>query len=626
MTAFLNSIYIAALTTFLSFLIGLPLAVFITKVDVPLKKYLKYLYIIPIFIPPSLITVSWLTIFGSMRWLYGIFGTSLVLTCCYFPFGTLLSITGISNVGKDMEEAAEMNYGYPEVLRRVTLPYASRYIITGFLFVFVFALSNYEVPALLGVRVLPVEIFEQFSSFYNVKAAFFMSLPLIAITSFLILLVAKVMMGSDYIGIGADWRKQEVFHVKRKVKLAGLSYISLIYIFTIIFPVAVLVWKAGRISSYIRAFQNSASEIFYTLILASAGALIIVFLSFFIAYYLRKKRTFLRNLVYYLTILPFAIPATIIGLGLIYVFNRPALNFIYTSPLILLIGYIIRFSPFAIRILEANLSHMDRSLEEASIIAGAGLMKRLFSILVPLSQKALIGAWAICFALIMGELALTIMVIPPGGSTLILKIYTLMHYGSGRLVSALCIISIVAISLPALIVFLIGEKKDSLKGTGKALVIVSICVTLLLMSIFPAIAQETNSHIYSTCDVIEMDTCASAWLIKRFVDKEAVFKFYPKEEFIEEGTPFDTPDAEFRRTHNMSTFETILQKYNIKDPKLIKIGKIIHDIEINYWAGKLEPESEKINRDILNIIKNSKIPEESFKKSFTYFDNLYFSL
>ncbi len=150
---------------------------------------------------------------------------------------------------------------------------------------------------------------------------------------------------------------------------------------------------------------------------------------------------------------------------------------------------------------------------------------------------------------------------------------------------------------------------------------------LLSLLIFLSLAANTSnnkeSHLYSTWDTMEVDKCASAWLIKRFIDKEAEFKFFPSGELITEGIPFDTPDSEFRRYHNMSTFESILKKYKIKDSSLIYIGKIMHDIEINFWGKKVIKETEEVEKEVRKIIDNSKDGHECFRRSFIYFDNLY---
>jgi len=146
---------------------------------------------------------------------------------------------------------------------------------------------------------------------------------------------------------------------------------------------------------------------------------------------------------------------------------------------------------------------------------------------------------------------------------------------------------------------------------------------LIFLAVIGKFCFAADEHLYSTWDVLELDTCASAWLIKKFVDTQAEFRFYPKGEFITEGVAFDTPDAKFRRTRNMSTFETIVQEYRIEDEALFKIAEMIHDIEINFWVGDLTQEAKVLNQEVLEIIRQTKIPQEAFKRSFPVFDELY---
>jgi hypothetical protein len=122
---------------------------------------------------------------------------------------------------------------------------------------------------------------------------------------------------------------------------------------------------------------------------------------------------------------------------------------------------------------------------------------------------------------------------------------------------------------------------------------------------------------------METDKLASIWLIKRFIDKDAEFKFYPKGEFITEGIPFDVPQAELRVYHNLSAFESIVRKFKIDDSTLKQIAQIIHDIEINFWGNKLRKESEELNKTIQEIIKSSKNNQDCLQRSFAIFNQLY---
>ena len=152
-------------------------------------------------------------------------------------------------------------------------------------------------------------------------------------------------------------------------------------------------------------------------------------------------------------------------------------------------------------------------------------------------------------------------------------------------------------------------------------------IVLLLISIADKRYSNTFAAekilVFSTWEDFEADKCASIWLIKRFIDRNAILKFFPKGEAIKEGIPFDTPEAKFRRYHNMSTFESLLRGYNLQDPKLIYVGRIIHDIEVNIWQRKVMVETYEVQEQIDSIIRKSKNNNEVIEKSCNYFDSLY---
>lgn len=142
----------------------------------------------------------------------------------------------------------------------------------------------------------------------------------------------------------------------------------------------------------------------------------------------------------------------------------------------------------------------------------------------------------------------------------------------------------------------------------------------------PAISAEEKGAVFSTWEGFEADKCASIWLIKRFVSPGAVIRFFPRGEPIAEGIPFDTPDATLRRHHNASTFETILKGYDLHDPRLTRLGEIIHDIEINVWERKRFEETLAVREAVNAIIQSADSPEEVMERSMVYFDSLFKTL
>ena len=99
-----------------------------------------------------------------------------MLGLAYYPFVTLLTVSGLRSMDRSQEEAALLSRGKWQTLRRVTLPLTTPHILTGAIFVFVFSIMDFGVPDILRVSVYPVEIFVQFSTFYDERAAAILSL------------------------------------------------------------------------------------------------------------------------------------------------------------------------------------------------------------------------------------------------------------------------------------------------------------------------------------------------------------------------------------------------------------------------------------------------------------------
>ncbi len=137
---------------------------------------------------------------------------------------------------------------------------------------------------------------------------------------------------------------------------------------------------------------------------------------------------------------------------------------------------------------------------------------------------------------------------------------------------------------------------------------------------------KSNPHLYVTGKTMEVDRCASAWLIKRFVDKEAVFKWLPKSSLATEGTVFDRPEGNLQRTCSLSSFEVILNRYNLTDERLVYMGSLINDIEVNFWGKRNNPESRKFELEVGELIDKSEDGAHCDVVCFQYFDQFFSSL
>ena len=126
---------------------------------------------------------------------------------------------------------------------------------------------------------------------------------------------------------------------------------------------------------------------------------------------------------------------------------------------------------------------------------------------------------------------------------------------------------------------------------------------------------------------VHVDRVASPWLISKFVDKEAEFIFVPWPGPLpsgDMGIPFDFPHSDFKLGHHEGkcTFEAIIKEYNIADPWILEVAKIVHAADIQKDIDEV-PEArgiEAIGAGAMYIMEND---YQALKKGFFVYDALY---
>lgn len=160
-----------------------------------------------------------------------------------------------------------------------------------------------------------------------------------------------------------------------------------------------------------------------------------------------------------------------------------------------------------------------------------------------------------------------------------------------------------------------------------ALLLIALLVGALLVQESPSSRQSISQakpldHIYASWDTMEFDKCVAAWLIIRFIDKNARFVFYTQGSEMNQGIPFDVPGAAWSRKHLKCTSQSILESLDKPDPAIKKIVSIASKTELNFWQLDRWPEAQKYFYELKAIIDQNSEPEECFQKTFSYLDKL----
>ena len=138
--------------------------------------------------------------------------------------------------------------------------------------------------------------------------------------------------------------------------------------------------------------------------------------------------------------------------------------------------------------------------------------------------------------------------------------------------------------------------------------------------------QNSRGRTWVTREGVFVDRIASAWLIRRFIDPQARFKFVPAKGYQPESRElrFDMFEAEFTHQGDRCTFEVLLEQAGLDDPALRAIAEIVHDIDLKD-AKFGRDEAPGIASLITGIARAHPKDEDRLDQGGALFENLYAS-
>ena len=458
-----NSLWLCLGTTFCCLVLGVPLAFLASRTNLWGRKILGLIYVLPVLIPPYIHAIVWTHLLSKNGFLnhslmallaleeppfniHGLGGAIFVMTLAYFPFVTLMTASGLRSLDRGVEEASLLRHGAWRTIKGITLPLIAPHILCGALFVFVFSALNVGVPDILRVHVYPLEIFIQFSAYHNAKAAVALALPLVVATLFMVLLQKRYMKDRPYLSLAAGFDQARPYDLDG-LKTGAFTFCVVWVFLSVVTPVVTLLVIAGPLSTYMKVLETSKEQIWYSVSVAAAAASLMLLFAFFVSYFIERAPGRGKGLAEFATLIPFAIPATALGIGMIKVWNRPLTEFIYGSSLIIILGYVAHFIPFATRVTISSLKQVNPRLEEAAALVTSNGFGLLGKVILPLVKPGLLVGFFVGFVLSLGDLGTTLLITPPGKSTVPVKIYNLMHYGAEHMLAALSLLMIGLITM-----------------------------------------------------------------------------------------------------------------------------------------------------------------------------------
>ncbi|MFC1761503.1 ABC transporter permease [Planctomycetota bacterium] len=458
-----RSLTLATSCAFVSTAWGLTLGLVLGKTDLPLRRTFTVLFTLPLVLPPYVTAVSWFHILGregwvarllgpnaaitTSNWLFGLPGCIGVLSSIFTPVVMLLTIAFARGVNPRQEEAGRLVASWPQVLLHVTIPMIVPAVGLGTLLVFVLALGEFSVPSFLRYSVFPVETFTRFAAFYDFRAATAAALPLIVLTLLALVLERIYLRRKTYIlqtGHGTAPLTIGLGRCRRPC-LFGVCLLCFVWV---LLPLMVLLSESLAPDAYRLALEHAGASLLRSLRYAMVGASILTIIGLLLGTLIHDRSFRFWMGVDSMTLFLFAIPGTVLGIGLILLWNRPVTQILYQSSALLVLGWIAQYSAVTSRITLSALQHIPPSLGEAARLAGAGGLRCMICILVPLIRPGLFVAWLAGFLFCLRDTDLSLLVYPPGRDPLPVRTFTLMANGSPPMIAALCVLMIVGTLIP----------------------------------------------------------------------------------------------------------------------------------------------------------------------------------
>lgn len=432
-----HTLLLATLCGIFSTLLGTAFALVVVRTGFRAKRLLRMLTVLPIITPPFVIGLAVILLFGRSgavtlflsqhldiapsRWIYGLPGVLLTQVLAFTPVAFLVMIGIVQGVSPTMEEAAQtLRADAWRTFRTVTVPLIRPGLANAFLICFIESMADFGNPLVLGGNfdVLSTQIFYAIVGAQNDpgKAAA-LGMVLLAMTLSVFWLQRSWLGRRSYTSVGGKGDGGTHATLPRAVSGLALGVTLPWALFTAIMYVMILfggfVENWGRDNSlslrhYKTAFEISWSEfgivwagrawnsLFTTVEIAALSAPLTAALGLLTAYLLTRQHFRAKGLFEFVTMLSFAIPGTVIGVSYIMAFNVPPIEITGTA-LILVICFVFRNMPVAIRAGMAAMSQIDKSLDECSLTLGAGSLTTVRRVIMPLLRPATVAALVYSF-------------------------------------------------------------------------------------------------------------------------------------------------------------------------------------------------------------------------------------
>lgn len=482
--ALLNSMYLGAAVTGLALALGVPLALAVSRTNMPGRGF-THLSVLAAFVMPNFLgAIAWILLAGpNAGWLnrlavaltgwdkgpfnvFSFWGLAFVIALYTYPLIYVFTKSALDLVSTELEDAASIHgAGRFQTMWRVTLPLVLPSIIGAAILIFLEAIALYGTPALIAIpariNLATTQIVSFFQYPLRVEQAAAFSMPILLLTVVMLALQRKVLARRGYVSVSGKGGERRPFDVGAW-KWLLLGYSALVALLTVVMPLAILLlaslskaWGRGLVAGNLTLanfhsifFEQLTvrSAIINTVVYSAATAVVCCGMGICIAYATQRRITPYPAFVQFMAFAPVAVPGLILAIGLYAAYAGPPFS-LYGMGMLIVIAFTTRFLPISVAASSAGVRALNPELEEAVRILGGGRVTVLARVVAPLLKKTLVGAFILVFVICTKELSTAVFLTGPESRVVSVLTLDLSEQGNYETLAAMGVVLVVIVTV-----------------------------------------------------------------------------------------------------------------------------------------------------------------------------------
>lgn len=468
-----NSLKLGAVVAIIATAVGYVFAYVLAMTSAPFKKTFRFIATFPIISPPFIVALAAIMlfgengtlrrelinpIFGSAPSVYGFWGLLVVEVITYFPTAFLVLFGVFAAIDPVLEEAAQnQGAGKFQTFRDVIFPLSVPGILSSLLLIFIESLADFGNPLILSgdYKVLSVEAYLKITGEFDTAGGAALAMLLLVPSLIAFFIQRYYLEKKSFVTLSGKPSSSRRHNSGLLTKAALFttcvipSAIVVLFYSSVIFGSFVKTWGVDNtftFNHYISAFHDAFDALKDTLILASIATPVTGIIGMIIAYLVVRKKFIGRTFIEVSSMLTFAVPGTVVGIGYILAFNdRPIM--LTGTALIIVLLFIFRNAPVGIQSGMTAIRQLDRSIEEASANLGAGMLTTFRRIVLPLVAPAFFSGLAYSFVRSMTAVSAVIFVVSGTWNLATVSILGFVENSYLSKASAMCMILVAIVSV-----------------------------------------------------------------------------------------------------------------------------------------------------------------------------------